>query len=156
MFLFMNKNPCHFELSNEIRQEKTLKISRGQNTYGDSDWDFCLISTYPWHSRYQCKSYPGSTVYLYLLKLLGSLGPYRVYKFVVIGTGRDLTYTRVGLLSPCIDPRVISFGGCRFILLRWSGTVGAVHIIRWRSFSTRGLGVIDGGQLCVRGFCAGL
>lgn len=67
MFLFMNKNPCHFELSNEIRQEKTLKILKGYNTYGDSDWNFCLILTYPWHSRYQCKSYPGSTViYTYL------------------------------------------------------------------------------------------
>lgn len=120
-------------------------IKRLEHVRRYSDWDYCLILTYPWHSRYQCTSYPGSTVYLYLLKLLGSLGPYRVHKFVVIGTGSDLTYTRVGLLSPCIDPRVISFGGCRFILLRRSGTVGAVHIIRWCSFSARGLGVIDGG-----------
>lgn len=82
---------------------------------------------------------------MYLFKLFGSFGSYRVYKFVVIGIGSDLIYIRVGLLSLCIDFRVIFFGGCRFIFFRWFGIVGVVYIIGWRSFFVRGLGVIDGG-----------
>lgn len=47
--------------------KKTLQNIRRLEQWKDSDWDFHLISTYPWHSQYQCKSYPSSTAYLYLL-----------------------------------------------------------------------------------------